>query len=109
MEWLRGLDVKLVYFLIVSAILFCIGIYGVLSRRHLVQILMSVELILNAVILNFVAFSSFTTPDEMTGQMFAIFIIVVAAAEVGVGLAIILSVYRRKKSVDIDNINILKW
>ena len=73
------------------------------------QILMSVELILNAVILNFVAFSSFTTPDEMTGQMFTIFIIVVAAAEVGVGLAIILSVYRRKKSVDIDNINILKW
>ena len=109
MEWLRGLDVKLVYFLIVSAMLFCIGIYGVLSRRHLVQILMSVELILNAVILNFVAFSSFTTPDEMTGQMFTIFIIVVAAAEVGVGLAIILSVYRRKKSVDIDNINILKW
>ena len=109
MEWLRGLDVKLVYFLIVSAMLFCIGIYGVLSRRHLVQILMSVELILNAVILNFVAFSSFTTPDEMTGQMFAIFIIVVAAAEVGVGLVIILSVYRRKKSVDIDNINILKW
>ncbi len=109
MEWLQGLDVKLVYFLIVSGILFCIGIYGVLSRRHLVQILMSVELILNAVILNFVAFSSFTTPDEMTGQMFAIFIIAVAAAEVGVGLAIILSVYRKKKSVDIDNINILKW
>lgn len=109
MEWLLGLELKLVYFLIVSAILFCIGIYGVLSRRHLVQILLSIELILNAAILNLVAFSSFTTPDEMTGQMFAIFIIVVAAAEVGVGLAIILSVYRKKKSVDIDNVNILKW
>ena len=109
MEWLSGLDVKLVYFLIVSGILFCIGIYGVLSRRHLVQILLSIELILNAAILNLVAFSSFTTPDEMTGQMFAVFIIVVAAAEVGVGLAIILSVYRTKKSVDIDNVNILKW
>lgn len=109
MEWLLGLELKLVYFLIVSAVLFCIGIYGVLSRRHLVQILLSIELILNAAILNLVAFSSFTTPDEMTGQMFAIFIIVVAAAEVGVGLAIILSVYRKKKSVDIDNVNILKW
>ncbi len=109
MEWLAGFDLKLVYFLILSGALFCIGIYGVLSRRHLIQILLSVELILNAAILNFVAFSSFITPDEMTGQMFSIFIIVVAAAEVGVGLAIILSVYRSKKSVDIDNINILKW
>ena len=109
MEWLLGLELKLVYFLLVSGILFCIGIYGVLSRRHLVQILLSIELILNAAILNLIAFSSFTTPDEMTGQMFAIFIIVVAAAEVGVGLAIILSVYRKKKSVDIDNVNILKW
>ncbi len=109
MEWLTGFDLKLVYFLILSGILFCIGIYGVLSRRHLIQVLLSVELILNAAILNFVAFSSFITPDEMTGQMFSIFIIVVAAAEVGVGLAIILSVYRSKKSVDIDNINILKW
>ena len=109
MEWLSGFDVKLVYFLIVSGILFCIGIYGILSRRHLVQILLSIELILNAAILNLVAFSSFTTPDEMTGQMFSIFIIVAAAAEVGVGLAIILSVYRKKRSVDINNVNILKW
>jgi NADH:ubiquinone oxidoreductase subunit K len=109
MQWQLGIDLKLVHFLVVSGVLFCIGIFGVLSRRHLVQILMSIELILNAVLINLIAFSSFITPDEITGQIFAIFVIVVAATGVGVGLAIILSVYRRKRSVDIDNINILKW
>jgi len=109
MQWQLGIDLKLIHFLVISGLLFCIGVYGVLSRRHLVQILMSVELILNAVLINLIAFSSFITPENMTGQIFAVFVIVVAAAEVGVGLAIILSVYRKKKSVDIDNINILKW
>lgn len=109
MQWQLGLDLELIHFLVVSGVLFCIGIYGVLSRRHLVQVLMSVELILNAVLINLIAFSSFSGNDGLTGQMFAVFVIVVAAAEVGVGLAIILSVYRKKKSVDIDNINILKW
>ncbi|MCK5567874.1 MAG: NADH-quinone oxidoreductase subunit NuoK [Actinomycetia bacterium] len=109
MQLQLGLDLKLIHFLVISGVLFCIGIYGVLSRRHLVQILMSVELILNAVLINLIAFSSFSNPGEITGQIFAVFVIVVAAAEVGVGLAIILSVYRKKKSVDIDNINILKW
>jgi NADH:ubiquinone oxidoreductase subunit K len=105
----NGFELKLVYFLIMSAVLFGIGMYGVLTRRHLVHVLLSIELILNAVLINLVAFSSFTTPDKMIGQMFAVFVIVVAACEVGVGLAIILSVYRKKKTVDIDNINILKW
>jgi NADH:ubiquinone oxidoreductase subunit K len=105
----NGFELKLIYFLIVSAVLFGIGMYGVLTRRHLVHVLLSIELILNAVLINLVAFSSFTTPDKMIGQMFAVFVIVVAACEVGVGLAIILSVYRKKKTVDIDNINILKW
>ena len=109
MQWQLGLDLKLIHFLVVSGVLFCIGIFGVLSRRHLVQILMSVELILNAVLINLIAFSSFSGTVGLTGQMFAVFVIVVAAAEVGVGLAIILSIYRKKKSVDIDNINILKW
>ena len=109
MQWQLGLDLKLIHFLVVSGVLFCIGIFGVLSRRHLVQILMSVELILNAVLINLIAFSSFSNTPGLTGQMFAVFVIVVAAAEVGVGLAIILSIYRKKKSVDIDNINILKW
>ena len=105
----NGFELKLVYFLIISAVLFGIGMYGVLTRRHLVHVLLSIELILNAVLINLVAFSSFTTPDKIIGQMFAVFVIVVAACEVGVGLAIILSVYRKKKTVDIDNINILKW
>lgn len=105
----NGLELKLVYFLIVSAVLFGIGIYGVLTKRHLIHVLLSVELILNSVLINLVAFSSFTTPDKITGQMFAVFVIVVAACEVGVGLAIIFSVYRKKKTVDINNVNILKW
>ena len=105
----NGFELKLVYFLVISAVLFGIGMYGVLTRRHLVHVLLSIELILNAVLINLVAFSSFTTPDKIIGQMFAVFVIVVAACEVGVGLAIILSVYRKKKTVDIDNINILKW
>lgn len=109
MQWQLGPDLKLIHFLVIAGVLFCIGIYGVLSRRHLVQILMSVELILNAVLINLIAFSNFSNQEGLTGQMFAVFVIVVAAAEVGVGLAIILSVYRKKKSVDIDNINILKW
>jgi len=105
----NGLELKLIYFLIISAVLFGIGIYGVLTKRHLIHVLLSVELILNAVLINLVAFSSFTTPDKITGQMFAVFVIVVAACEVGVGLAIILSVYRKKRTVDINNVNILKW
>jgi NADH:ubiquinone oxidoreductase subunit K len=105
----NGLELKLIYFLIISAILFGIGLYGVLTKRHLIHVLLSVELILNAVLINLVAFSSFTTPDRITGQMFAVFVIVVAACEVGVGLAIILSVYRKKRTVDINNVNILKW
>jgi NADH:ubiquinone oxidoreductase subunit K len=109
MQWDLGLDLKLIYFLIIGAVLFVIGLYGVITRRHLVHILLSIELILNAVLINLVAFSSFTTPEKMTGQMFAVFVIVVAACEVGVGLAIILSVYRKKKSVDVNNMNILKW
>ena len=109
MQFVAGLELKLVYFLIISAILFGVGIFGVLTRRHLVHILMSVELILNAVLINLVAFSAFVTPDKLTVQMFAVFLIVVAACEVGVGLAIILSIYRRRKTVDADNINILKW
>jgi NADH:ubiquinone oxidoreductase subunit K len=105
----NGLELKLIYFLIISALLFGIGLYGVLTKRHLIHVLLSVELILNAVLINLVAFSSFTTPDKITGQMFAVFVIVVAACEVGVGLAIILSVYRKKRTVDINNVNILKW
>jgi NAD(P)H-quinone oxidoreductase subunit 4L len=100
---------RLEYFLIISAALFCIGVFGVLSRRHVIQLLLSIELILNAVIINFVAFSAFMHTAKLTGQVFAIFIITVAAAEVGVGLAIIISVYRNLKTAKIEDMKILKW
>jgi NADH:ubiquinone oxidoreductase subunit K len=96
-------------FLVVGALLFCIGVYGVLSRRNAVAILMSVELMLNAVNINLVAFWRYVTPSNMSGQAFAAFIFVVAAAEAAVGLAIIISVYRNRRSVIVDDVNLLKW
>lgn len=95
-------------YLLVAAALFAIGTYGVLSRRTAVAILMSIELMLNAVIINLVAFWRFLTPQNVSGQAFAAFVFVVAAAEAAVGLAIILAVYRTRKSVVVDDINLLK-
>jgi NADH:ubiquinone oxidoreductase subunit K len=95
-------------FLLVAAALFAIGVYGVLARRTAVAILMSVELMLNAVIINLVAFWRFLTPENVSGQAFAAFVFVVAAAEAAVGLAIILAVYRTRKSVVVDDVNLLK-
>lgn len=96
-------------FLILSALLFSIGIYGVLVRRNAVLILMSIELMLNAVNINLVAFSLYATPKVLTGQIFALFVITVAAAEIGVGLAIILLIYKNRESINVDEINIMKW
>lgn len=93
-------------FLLLSAILFCIGIYGVIVRRNGVLVLMSIELILNAVNINLVAFGA-NTPGSI-GQVFALFVIAVAAAEVGVGLAIVLLIYRNRQSIDIDQLDELK-
>ncbi len=101
--------VPLWMYLIVAALLFCIGIYGVLARRNAVAILMSVELMLNAVNINLVAFWRYVTPLEMSGQAFAAFVFVVAAAEAAVGLAIIISVYRNRRSVIVEDVNLLKW
>ena len=93
-------------FLLLAAVLFCIGVYGVLSRRNGVMVLMSIELILNAVNINLVAFGTYLA--DSTGQAFALFIIAVAAAEVGVGLAIVLMLYRNRKSIDVDRLDHLK-
>ncbi len=93
-------------FLILSAFLFCTGIYGVLARRNGVLVLMSVELMLNAVNLNLVAFSA--RLHAVSGQVFALFVITIAAAEVGVGLAIVLLIYRNLRSPDLDNVDQLK-
>ena len=93
-------------FLILSAFLFCTGIYGVLSRKNAVLVLMSIELMLNAVNINLVAYSAFH--QAVSGQVFALFIITIAAAEVGVGLAIMLLIYRNAHSVDLDEVDQLK-
>ncbi len=92
-------------FLLLSAILFCIGVYGVIVRKNGVLVLMSIELILNAVNINLVAFATYW---GLAGQVFALFTIAVAAAEVGVGLAIVLLIYRDKRSIDIDELDELK-
>jgi NAD(P)H-quinone oxidoreductase subunit 4L len=100
-----GLD----QYLVLSAVLFCIGLFGVLTQRNVIKIIMCVEIMLNAVNISLIAFSQYVTPVILTGQLFAIFVMVVAAAEVAVGIAIIFSVYRNRESVDIENFNILKW
>ncbi len=95
-------------YLLVAAAMFAIGVYGVLARRTAVAILMGVELMLNAVIINLVAFWRYLTPENVSGQAFAAFVFVVAAAEASVGLAIILAVYRTRKSVVVDDVNLLR-
>ncbi len=95
--------------LVVSAAMFCIGLYGVLSRRNAVLILMSVELMLNAVNINFIAFAAYLAPTEMIGLIFAVFVITVAAAEVGLALAIILRLFRNRATVNVDDVNLMKW
>ena len=96
-------------FLVLSSILFSLGIYGVLARRSAVLILMSVELMLQAVSINFIAFAVYLSPDRFTGLIFAIFVITVAAAEVGLALAIVLRIYRNKATANVDEVDALKW
>jgi NADH-quinone oxidoreductase subunit K len=99
--------VPLNYYLALSAILFTIGVMGVLTRRNAILIFMCIELMLNAVNLTFVAFSSFL--GESTGQLMVFFVITVAAAEAAVGLAIVIALYRNRQTLSIDDMNILKW
>ena len=96
-------------FLIVSSSLFCIGIWGLLNSRNAVRVLMSIELMLNAVNINLMAFSSYVDNNLIQGQVFTIFVITVAAAEAEVGLAILLSLYRNRVTVDMESFNLLKW
>ena len=93
-------------YMLLSAFLFCIGIYGVLARRNGVLVLMSIELMLNAVNINLVAFSA--ALNDAAGQVFALFVIAIAAAEVGVGLAIVLLIYRNRVGVNLDEIDLMK-
>jgi NADH-quinone oxidoreductase subunit K len=101
--------IPLSYFLIVSTLMFFIGIYGFLTRKNLITILMSVELILNSVNINFVAFNRFLFPDQLQGHFFTLFIIAVAAAEAAVAIAIIISVYRRFTNIDVERVDSMKF
>ena len=103
------MSIGLEHYLILSAVLFSIGLFGALTKRNAVIILMSIELMLNAANISLIAFSRFVAPALLTGQVFAIFVMVVAAAEVAVGLAIILAIYRGLADIDVNNINLMKW
>jgi NADH:ubiquinone oxidoreductase subunit K len=103
------MEIGLNNYLILAAILFSIGLYGALTKRNAIVILISIELMLNAANITLVAFSRFIVPLALTGQVFSIFTMVVAAAEVAVGLAIIIAIYRGKDTIDVSKIDLLKW
>jgi len=96
-------------FLILAAALFALGIYGLLVRRNLVLILLSVELMLNAVNINLIAFESVLRSELAVGQIFSIFVITVAAAEVGIGLAIVIMIFRNRRSANVDDLSLMRW
>ena len=100
---------QLIRYLVLAALLFSIGVYGMCQSRNAVRVLMSIELMLNAVNINLIAFSRYIDPVHIRGQLFSIFVLTIAAAEAAVGLAIVLSLYRNNSTVDMDRFNLLKW
>ena len=100
---------QLIRYLVLAALLFSLGVYGMCQSRNAVRVLMSIELMLNAVNINLIAFSRYVDPSNVKGQLFSIFILTVAAAEAAVGLAIVLSLYRNSSTVDMEKFNLLKW
>src|ERR1035437_1000209 len=101
--------IPLTHILIVSTALFFIGMYGLFTRRNMITMLMSIELILNSVNINFITFNKYLYPDKLDGVFFTIFIIVIAAAEAAVAIAIIINLYRSHKSIDVDDTNEMKY
>jgi NADH-quinone oxidoreductase subunit K len=101
--------IPLSWYLILAAGLFCVGLYGALARRNALAILMGIELMLNAVNLNLVAFWRYLTPTLITGQVFVLIVLAVAASEAAVGLALIISIYRRRSTVAAEDIDMMKW
>lgn len=97
------------HYLVLSALLFCIGIYGIIASRHAVRVLMSIEIAIAGVSINLVALSNYVTPGALTGQMFTIFVMTVSAAEAGVALAIIFNIYKNFRTVDMEKISLMKW
>ncbi|MFA6778835.1 MAG: NADH-quinone oxidoreductase subunit NuoK [Paludibacteraceae bacterium] len=102
------MNVPVEFYVVLSTLLFFIGVYGFIVRKNLIGILMSVELILNAVNINFVVFNRFLFPEKLEGYMYGLFVIIVAAAETAVAISIIINVYRRMKNIDVDSIKELK-
>jgi len=102
-------EIGLNHYLALSAIVFCVGVFGMLTRRNAVGVLMSVELMFNAVNITLVAFGRYVTPAEVTGQVIAAFTIAVAAAEATVALAIVLLIYQHHRGINVDTINFMKW
>ena len=102
------MSIPINWYLVVAAALFCIGLYGVLSRRNTIGILMGIELMLNAVNINLVTFWRYLDPVRLTGQIFAIFVFTVAAAEVAVGLALVIAIYRNRDTIVVEDIDLLK-
>lgn len=101
--------IPLGHFLILSAFLFCVGVFGVLTQRNAIRLLISIELILNAANINLIAFDKYLGTSDATGQVFALFVIAVAAAASVVGLVLVIAIYRHRKSVFTDEFNLLKW
>jgi NADH-quinone oxidoreductase subunit K len=101
--------IPLSWFLILGAALFCIGLYGALSRKNAIGVLMGVELVLNAVNINMLAFWRYITPDKLTGMAFSVFIMAIAAAEAAVGLALIIAIYRSRDTVNVEDADLLKF
>jgi NADH:ubiquinone oxidoreductase subunit K len=101
--------IPITHFLIVSTLMFFIGIYGFLTRRNLITLLMSIELILNSVNINFVVFNRYLFPDQLQGQFFALFIVAIAAAEASVAIALIINIYRRFTSIEVEDVDEMKY
>ena len=100
---------RLLYPLVFASFLFSAGVYGVLARRNAVMVLMSIELMLNAVNINLIAFNAYLQDKVLAGQVFALFVVAVAAAEVGIGLAIVLLIFRNRQTGNIDEVDLLRW
>jgi NADH:ubiquinone oxidoreductase subunit K len=103
------MTVGLSHYLVVSTLLFCLGLYGVLTRRNAVAILMGIELMLNAANINLVAFNRYVAPAAVSGHVFALVVITLAACEAAVGLALVMAAYRSLETVHVDEINVMKW
>lgn len=101
--------IPLSWYLILAAALFCVGLYGVLARRNAIAILLGIELMLNAVNINLIAFWRYLNPENISGQVFALIVFAVAAAEVAVGLALVISLYRRRHTIVAEDVDLLKW